>query len=184
MSRHAQSPLPLYCVSQNWPTTGGLPAGGGEGSVNRKKEKSPLCIVTLGHVCEIARVLLAENAIQYVYHTYTQTGVKRRVSSELRGVRPISLVNRKTIVSPMDFTFEKLYEYPELERSRLTFLFVFSSGTFKCRVFLYPICNLLSERASRLGILENFSLSLRATLFRQIEAFTARGTFNHTVFPS
>lgn len=33
-------------------------------TVNRGTQESPLCAVTLEHVCEIARLLLAENAIQ------------------------------------------------------------------------------------------------------------------------
>lgn len=62
MSRHAQSPPGILCLAK---LADHVPGEGGEGTVNREQEESPLCTVTLGHVCEIARVLLAENAIQY-----------------------------------------------------------------------------------------------------------------------
>lgn len=78
MSRHVQSPPSVLCLAKL--ADHHVPGGGGEGTVNREQEKSPLCTVTLGHVCEIARVLLGENAIQYdaYVHIHTRTGRSQR----------------------------------------------------------------------------------------------------------
>lgn len=91
--------LPPYCVSQNWPVTYTFTRVECERgrTVNREQE-SLLRAVMLGRVCKIARLLLAENAIQCGASS-TSGEVKRRVLPELQGIRLLFRINRKTIVS-------------------------------------------------------------------------------------
>lgn len=63
---------------REWSVSGGV----GRGTVNREQE-SLLRAVMLGHVCKIAQLLLAENAIQCGASS-TSGEVKRRVLPELR----------------------------------------------------------------------------------------------------
>lgn len=170
--------FPPHCVSQNWPATCG-------GRVNREQERPLECAVTLGHVCEIARLLLAENAIQ-CGACRNGGGSKGRVLPENCGApnRFLPPVNRKqscratrtillsrakqSTVSARPHAFFKLEK--TRENSSLIVIADVADRVNREIAIRYSLNSQLGIPGSFLPLVN--VAPLRATLFRQIEAFT------------